>query len=38
MLTDYDLAAEWLDYSDKENKLTHSENLRKRINERKKSY
>ena len=37
MLTDYDLAAEWLDYSDKENKLTHSDNLRKRINERKKS-
>lgn len=37
MLTDYDLAAEWLDYSDKENKLTHSDNLRKRINERRKS-
>lgn len=37
MLADYDLAAEWLDYSDKENKLTHSDNLRKRINERRKS-
>lgn len=37
MLADYDLAAEWLDYSDKVNKLTHSDNLRKRINERKKS-
>ena len=31
MLTDYDLAAEWLDYSDRQNKLTHSDNLRKRI-------
>lgn len=38
MLGDYDLASEWLDYSDKENKLTHSDNLRKRINERKKSW
>ena len=37
MLDDYDLAAEWLDYSDKANKLTHSDNLRKRINERRKS-
>ena len=37
MLADYDLAAEWLDYSDKANKLTHSDNLRKRINERRKS-
>lgn len=37
MLGDYGLAAEWLDYSDKESKLTHSDNLRKRINERKKS-
>jgi hypothetical protein len=32
---DYELAAEWLDYSDKENKLTNSDNLRKRINERR---
>ena len=37
MLGDYDLAAEWLDYSDKANKLTHSDNLRKRINERRRS-
>jgi hypothetical protein len=35
MLADYELAAEWLDYSDKENKLTNSDNLRKRINERR---
>ena len=38
MLGDLDLATEWLDYSDKENKLTHSDNLRKRINERRKSW
>ena len=37
MLGDYDLATEWLDYSDKENEITHSDNLRKRIDERKKS-
>ena len=37
MLQDYELALEWLDYSDKTNKLTHSDNLRKRINERRKS-
>ena len=37
MLGDYDLATEWLDYSDKESKLANSDNLRKRINERRKS-
>ena len=37
MMMDYELALEWLDYSDKTNMLTHSDNLRKRINERKKS-
>lgn len=37
MLMDYDLALEWLEYSDKTNKLTHSDNLRKRIDERRKS-
>lgn len=37
MLGEYDLALEWLDQSDKDNKLTHSDTLRKRINERKKS-
>ena len=37
MMMDYELALEWLDYSDKTNKLTHSDNLRKRINERRKS-
>ena len=35
MLGDYQLAAEWLDMSDKDNKLPISDALRKRINARK---
>lgn len=35
MLGDYDLATEWLNLSDKDNKLPISESLRKRIDERK---
>lgn len=35
MLGDYDLATEWLDQSDKDNMLSVSEALRKRINSRK---
>lgn len=35
MLGDYDLATEWLDLSDKDNKLPVSDSLRKRINARK---
>ena len=35
MMGDYDLASDWLDLSDKENKLTLSDALRKRINSRK---
>lgn len=35
MLGDYDLAKEWLDLSDKDNKLPMSESLRKRIDARK---
>lgn len=35
MLGDYDLALEWLDQSDKDNKLPYSDTLRKRINERR---
>lgn len=35
MLGDYDLSVEWLDFSDKENKLPMSDSLRKRIGERK---
>ena len=37
MLGDYELAVEWLDMSEKESTLVHSETLRKRINERRKS-
>ena len=36
MLGDYDLASEWLDRSDADNKLPLSDALRKRINERKR--
>lgn len=35
MLGEYDLALEWLDQSDKDNKLPYSDALRKRINERR---
>lgn len=35
MLGEYDLAVEWLDLSDKDNKLPYSDILRKRINERR---
>jgi hypothetical protein len=35
MLGDYHLAMEWLDLSDKENKLPISDALRKRIDSRK---
>jgi tetratricopeptide (TPR) repeat protein len=35
MLGEYDLAIEWLDQSDKDNKLPYSDVLRKRINERR---
>ena len=35
LMQEYDLAKEWLDQSDKDNKLQHSETLRKRINERR---
>ena len=35
MLGEYDLALEWLDRSDKDNKLPYSDALRKRINERR---
>ena len=35
MLGDYQLALEWLDLSDKENKLPISDALRKRISARK---
>lgn len=35
MLGDYDLATEWLDMSDKDNKLPVSDSLRKRIDARK---
>ena len=35
MLGDYDLATEWLDMSDKDNKLPISDSLRKRIDARK---
>lgn len=35
MLGDYDLASEWLDRSDKDNKLPMSDTLRKRIDSRK---
>lgn len=35
MLGEYDLAQEWLDQSDKDNKLPYSDVLRKRINERR---
>jgi hypothetical protein len=35
MLGEYDLALEWLDLSDKDNKLPYSDGLRKRITERR---
>ena len=35
MLGDYDLALEWIDQSDKDNKLPYSDALRKRITERR---
>ena len=35
MLGEYDLAVEWLDQSDKDNKLPYSDALRKRITERR---
>lgn len=35
MLGEYDLAMEWLEQSDKDNKLPYSDGLRKRINERR---
>ena len=34
MLGDYELAGEWLDRSDTDNKLAQSDALRKRINAR----